>query len=177
MSSMADGAIARRERQGRFILDGDLPLLPLSRLRERVDEPSEARVGRERARLLRHSRVGSVRIEGRMKTPSANTLYYGDNLDILRKYVADESVDLVYLDPPFNSNANYNVLFKAPGGEGSQSQIEAFEDSWHWNTTAERAFDEVINSDNSDGGHLDSLGTQQAHELGAREEHNSRADC
>jgi site-specific DNA-methyltransferase (adenine-specific) len=53
------------------------------------------------------------------KTPAANTLYYGDNLDILRAYVADESVDLVYLDPPFNSNATYNVLFKAPGGEGS----------------------------------------------------------
>jgi hypothetical protein len=85
-----------------------------------------------------------------MKTPSANTLYYGDNLDILRQYIADQSVDLVYLDPPFNSNANYNVLFKAPGGEGSQSQIEAFEDSWHWNASAERAFDEVINSGNTD---------------------------
>ena len=55
------------------------------------------------------------------KTPAKNTLFYGDNLNILREYIADESVDLVYLDPPFNSNATYNVLFKAPGGESSQS--------------------------------------------------------
>jgi len=50
------------------------------------------------------------------KTPSTNTLYYGDNLAILRDYIEDESVDLIYLDPPFNSNATYNVLFKTPGG-------------------------------------------------------------
>mgnify|MGYP001315116967 CR=1 FL=1 len=62
-------------------------------------------------------------------TPSINTLFYGGNLDILREYIADESVDLVYLDPPFNANATYNVLFKAPGGEQSQAQIEAFEDT------------------------------------------------
>jgi len=59
-----------------------------------------------------------------------NTLYYGDNLDILRRYVADESVDLVYLDPPFNGNANYNVLFKEHSGEQATSQILAFEDTW-----------------------------------------------
>jgi len=62
-------------------------------------------------------------------TPSINTLFYGDNLGILREYIADGSADLVYLDPPFNSNATYNVLFKAPGGEQSQAQIEAFEDA------------------------------------------------
>jgi hypothetical protein len=84
------------------------------------------------------------------KKPMANTLYYGDNLDILRDYIADESVDLVYLDPPFNSNATYNVLFKSPAGEGSQAQIEAFEDTWHWNHHAEDAFDQVIKSGNSD---------------------------
>jgi site-specific DNA-methyltransferase (adenine-specific) len=55
------------------------------------------------------------------KTPSGNTLYYDDNLAILREHIADASVDLVYLDPPFNSNATYNVLFKAPGGESSQA--------------------------------------------------------
>jgi len=55
------------------------------------------------------------------KTPATNTLFYGDNLAILRDYIEDESVDLVYLDPPFNSNATYNVLFKAPTGEQSQS--------------------------------------------------------
>jgi site-specific DNA-methyltransferase (adenine-specific) len=65
-----------------------------------------------------------------------NTLFYGDNLHILRAHVADASVDLVYLDPPFNSNANYNVLFKSPDGIDSPSQIEAFEDTWHWNDTA-----------------------------------------
>ena len=59
------------------------------------------------------------------QTPATNTLFYGDNLVILRDEIADESVDLVYLDPPFNSNATYNVLFRAPTGEQSQAQFEA----------------------------------------------------
>ncbi len=63
---------------------------------------------------------------------SENTLFYGDNLDIMRTYIADESVDLIYLDPPFNSSRNYNVLYKDESGEESQSQILAFEDNWHW---------------------------------------------
>ncbi len=88
------------------------------------------------------------------QTPAANTLYYGDNLRILRDHIASESVDLVYLDPPFNSNATYNVLFRSPTGEQSQAQIEAFEDSWHWNETAELAFDEVIKSGNSDAAEM-----------------------
>jgi site-specific DNA-methyltransferase (adenine-specific) len=79
-----------------------------------------------------------------------NALYYGDNLAVLRESIKDESVDLIYLDPPFNSNASYNVLFKAPSGEGSQAQIEAFEDTWHWNESAERAFDEVVTGLHSD---------------------------
>src|SRR3954466_15591347 len=79
-----------------------------------------------------------------------NALYYGDNLVVLRQSVATDSVDLLYLDPPFNSNASYNVLFKAPSGEGSQAQIEAFEDSWHWNESAERAFDEVLTGGHSE---------------------------
>jgi len=54
-----------------------------------------------------------------------NTLYYGDNLKILRDYIKDETVDLVYLDPPFNSNRNYNVLFKDESGTGTDSQIHA----------------------------------------------------
>ena len=66
-----------------------------------------------------------------------NTLFYGDNLPILREYLADESVDLVYLDPPFNSNRTYNVLFRQEGGADSESQIAAFEDTWHWNRAAE----------------------------------------
>ena len=79
-----------------------------------------------------------------------NKLFYGDNLSVLRESIGTESVDLIYLDPPFNSNASYNVLFKAPSGEQSQAQIEAFEDTWHWNDTAERAFDEVVTGPHSD---------------------------
>ncbi len=79
-----------------------------------------------------------------------NRLYYGDNLDVLREHIPSESVDLIYLDPPFNSQANYNVLFRAPSGEQSQAQIEAFEDTWHWNENAEEAFDQIIRSANSD---------------------------
>ena len=61
-----------------------------------------------------------------------NTLYYGDNLKVLREHVADESVDLTYLDPPFNSNASYNVLFREKSGEDSPAQIKAFTDTWEW---------------------------------------------
>lgn len=89
-----------------------------------------------------------------IKTPDHNTLFYGDNLTILREHIADESVDLIYLDPPFNSNASYNVLFKAPGGEQSQSQIEAFDDTWEWGEVAERAFDEVMISGNTDAAEM-----------------------
>ncbi len=79
-----------------------------------------------------------------------NRLYYGDNLQVLREHVTDESVDLIYLDPPFNSNANYNVLFKSPEGQKSHAQIEAFEDTWHWTDQAEIAFDDVMRSGNTD---------------------------
>jgi site-specific DNA-methyltransferase (adenine-specific) len=84
----------------------------------------------------------------------ANHLYYGDNLDILRNDIASDSVDLIYLDPPFNSQANYNILFKAPTGEQSEAQIEAFEDTWHWNEHAEQAFDDVIKSGNTDAAEM-----------------------
>ena len=66
------------------------------------------------------------------RTFTQNTLFYGDNLNILREYLADESVDLIYLDPPFNSQRNYNVLFKDESGTESEAQITAFEDTWHW---------------------------------------------
>ena len=75
-----------------------------------------------------------------------NTLYYGDNLDILRRYIKDESVDLIYLDPPFNSNASYNVLFKEQDGHRAESQIQAFEDTWKWDLGAEAAYKYVVES-------------------------------
>jgi DNA modification methylase len=78
----------------------------------------------------------------------SNALYYGDNLDVLRnrENFPDGCVDLIYLDPPFNSQASYNVLFKGPSGKMADAQIEAFEDTWHWGEHAERAFSEVLAS-------------------------------
>ena len=73
-----------------------------------------------------------------------NFLYYGDNLDILRRWVGDESVDLVYLDPPFNSNATYNILFKEKSGTGAAAQIKAFGDTWQWDQGAAAAYQEVV---------------------------------
>ncbi len=83
-----------------------------------------------------------------------NRLHYGDNLDVLRASVRDESVDLVYLDPPFNSNAGYNILFAPPkelrtAADAEHAQIRAFEDTWHWNDSAEEAFDLVARSGNN----------------------------
>src|SRR5690606_16808866 len=74
-----------------------------------------------------------------LPTPSSNTLFYGDNLEVLREHVADESVDLVYLDPPFNSKRDYNILFKEASGEAPASQIKAIGDTWQYNQEAERA--------------------------------------
>ena len=79
-----------------------------------------------------------------MTESSNNQLYYGDNLDILRRYVKDETVDLVYLDPPFNSNANYNVLFAEKNGSQAASQIQAFTDTWTWNQESESIFAEIV---------------------------------
>lgn len=72
-----------------------------------------------------------------------NTLYYGDNLEILRHYVSNESIDLVYLDPPFKSDQNYNILFKEKNGTDSAAQIKVFEDTWHWNQEAEETYMEI----------------------------------
>ena len=72
-----------------------------------------------------------------------NTLYYGDNLDILREHISDESVDLIYLDPPFNSNRSYNVLFKEANGTSADSQITAFDDTWIWGQSAEATLREI----------------------------------
>jgi DNA modification methylase len=78
------------------------------------------------------------------RSVTENALYYGDNLDVLRRHVKDESVDLVYLDPPFNSNANYNVLFAAKDGHQAAAQIQAFEDTWRWDESAARQFAETV---------------------------------
>lgn len=77
-------------------------------------------------------------------------LYFGDNLDILRSEIKSESVDLVYLDPPFNSKRDYNLLFKTPKGHVSDAQITAFDDTWHWGEQAEREFDELLHQGNTD---------------------------
>jgi site-specific DNA-methyltransferase (adenine-specific) len=75
----------------------------------------------------------------------SNTLYYGDNLAVLREdWVKDGSVDLIYLDPPFNSDATYNILFKKPTGEPSQAQAEAFLDTWTWGPTAATAYGQIL---------------------------------
>lgn len=73
-----------------------------------------------------------------------NQLYYGDNLSVLREHIHEESVDLIYLDPPFNSRQDYNVLFAERDGTRSASQIMAFEDTWEWNIDAELAYEEIV---------------------------------
>ncbi len=77
-------------------------------------------------------------------TDWTNQLYFGDNLSVLREHIPDESVDLIYLDPPFNSNATYNVLFEEKSGEDSAAQITAFDDTWHWDLGSEAAYRDVV---------------------------------
>lgn len=95
-----------------------------------------------------------------------NKLYYGDNLSILRDYIASESIDLVYLDPPFNSNRNYNVLFKDESGKESEAQITAFDDTWHWNASAEETYRDLVTQGSANiskmiGAMRESIGTNQ----------------
>ncbi len=73
-----------------------------------------------------------------------NQLYYGDNLEVLRRHVPDASVDLIYLDPPFNSNQSYNVLFEEHHGERAAAQIKAFTDTWRWDDAAAQAFMDAV---------------------------------
>ncbi len=77
-------------------------------------------------------------------TESTNQFYLGDNLSVLREHIADESVDLIYLQLPFNSNATYKVFSKERSGEDSAAQITAFDDTWHWTIDSERAYQEVV---------------------------------
>jgi site-specific DNA-methyltransferase (adenine-specific) len=73
-----------------------------------------------------------------------NVLYYGDNLEILRKYIPDNFIDLIYLDPPFSSKRDYNIIFKEFTGKEPEAQIKAFEDTWHWDRAAEDAFQDIV---------------------------------
>jgi len=86
-----------------------------------------------------------------------NLLYYGDNLDILRRFIPDESVDLIYLDPPFNSQRDYNVIFKDEAGRKSDAQMLAFEDTWHWGPDAERVYEYLTNTARHEGRVPDSV--------------------
>ena len=71
-------------------------------------------------------------------------LYFGDKMDVLREEIRDDAIDLIYLDPPFNSKRDYNVFLKTPKGHESDAQITAFEDTWHWGEQAEREFSELL---------------------------------
>jgi site-specific DNA-methyltransferase (adenine-specific) len=73
-----------------------------------------------------------------------NKLYYGDNLKVIKEHIADESIDLIYLDPPFNSNRSYNVLFKDESGLASDAQISVFDDSWHWGNSAQETYEDIL---------------------------------
>jgi len=94
-----------------------------------------------------------------MSDEITNRLYYGDNLDILRRYIPDASVDLVYLDPPFNSNRDYNVIFKDESGNQSDAQLVAFEDTWHWGPDAQRQYEFLTNTALNEGRVPDSVST------------------
>ena len=72
-----------------------------------------------------------------------NKLYYGDNLEVLRKYIKDETVDLCYIDPPFNSKRNYNQIYNNVGTEDA-AQAQAFVDTWTWDEAAEHGFKEIL---------------------------------
>jgi len=92
--------------------------------------------------------VNSGRRKMSPKPITQNTLFYGDNLPIMREYIPTESIDLIYLDPPFNSNRSYNVLFKDEKGTDSEAQITAFDDTWHWGHSAEAIYHELVNGEN-----------------------------
>ena len=79
-----------------------------------------------------------------------NQLFFGDNLGVLKEHIKDESVDLIYLDPPFNSKRDYNLLFKSPKGKQSDAQIEAFKDSWTWGMQAASELDDLLKQKNTD---------------------------
>lgn len=111
------------------------------------DDPSKSR------RLVQES------LEQLQPKLATNLLYYGDNLDILRRYIPDDSIDLIYLDPPFSSNREYNVIFKNESGRKSDAQMLAFEDYWHWGPDAEAVFAYLTNTARHQGRVPDSVST------------------
>ena len=98
-------------------------------------------------KLITKTNANRARREGKTMDSassfSTNTLFYGDNLEVLKRHFPTESIDLIYLDPPFNSKADYNILFKEATGEQSTAQIQAFSDSWHWDFQAAHAYDRL----------------------------------
>lgn len=78
---------------------------------------------------------------------TTNKLFYGNNLEILRRHIPENSVDLIYLDPPFNSKADYNILFREKSGEQSTAQIQAFSDSWQWDSASREAYEYLTGND------------------------------
>jgi site-specific DNA-methyltransferase (adenine-specific) len=94
-----------------------------------------------------------------MSELQTNVLYYGDNLEILRRYIPDASVDLIYLDPPFNSNRDYNVIFRDESGNRSDAQLLAFEDTWHWGPSAESTYRYLTNTAHHEGRVPDKVST------------------
>src|SRR5690349_7718967 len=86
-----------------------------------------------------------------------NRLFYGDNLEVLRSSIDDESVDLVYLDPPFNSNRKYSLLFKEKSGDDSQAQMEAFDDTWTWNHETEALYLDLVGTPSTPNRVVDGL--------------------
>ena len=96
-----------------------------------------------------------------MATIFGNSLYFGDNLDVLRENIDDESVDLVYLDPPFNSNSSYNILFKEHSGKPADAQIHAFGDSWTWSIEAQKTYHSLTTSNQTPGNVADAIGAMR----------------
>jgi adenine specific DNA methylase Mod len=112
-----------------------------------LDRPAAA--GRDLFRPWRNV----IFVENQPRMPMTNSLYFGDCLDVLRDLAAQHPqglADLIYLDPPFNSQRGYNMLFKTPKGHESDAQIQAFEDTWHWGEQAEQEFDELLHQPNTD---------------------------
>jgi hypothetical protein len=106
-----------------------------------------------------------------------NLLYYGDNLHILRRYIPHESVDLIYLDPPFNSNRSCNVIFKDESGRQSDAQLLAFEDTWHWGPTVEATYYYLTTTARHEGHVPDPVSRRIGPASSTRQQPNDRIHC